>query len=207
MAVVRRIGGASSKGQNMKTMLRLQVGVLVTGVSMVTVACAAAPHTVLSEGNSHPVNVQAVSAATARLSLSHKKPRPRPHASHTPAHHHPVPTSAPPTRGTPTSAPTSGNPTPASGPPPTRTSSGGANCSGAANTPGGADPWGGCWPGPDNTGPVGVSLEPYNGVVRSDGSCVITTNTVIDGKTMACQIIVNSGNLTLENSSVSGEVY
>ena len=36
---------------------------------------------------------------------------------------------------------------------------------------------------------------------------MITTNTVISGKTIACQIIVNSGNLTLEDSSLTGEVY
>jgi hypothetical protein len=81
-----------------------------------------------------------------------------------------------------------------------------ANCSGAPNTPGGADPWGGCWPGPGNTGPR-ISLTPYQGEVRSDGSCVITADTVIIGKTLACQVYVKSGNLTLEDSSLQGEVY
>jgi hypothetical protein len=36
---------------------------------------------------------------------------------------------------------------------------------------------------------------------------MITTDTVIVGKTMRCQVIVNSGNLTLEDSSLIGEVY
>lgn len=82
------------------------------------------------------------------------------------------------------------------------------NCRAARNTPGGPDPWGGCWPGPNNTGPSpGTVLTRYTGTVLPDGACMITTDTVIIGKTMACQIIVNSGNLTLENSSLTGEVY
>ena len=36
---------------------------------------------------------------------------------------------------------------------------------------------------------------------------MITANTTIAGKVLTCQIIVNSGNLTLEDSRVTGEVY
>jgi hypothetical protein len=36
---------------------------------------------------------------------------------------------------------------------------------------------------------------------------MITTNTIIADKMVACTIIVNSGNLTLEDSSLRGEVY
>lgn len=105
--------------------------------------------------------------------------------------------SAPPTDSTEATAAT------ASGLPPTATS-----CVGAANTPGGPDPWGGCWPGPENTGPpAGLSLTPYQGQVLPDGACTITVNTVIADNTIACQIIVKSGNLTLEDSSLTGEVY
>jgi hypothetical protein len=84
-----------------------------------------------------------------------------------------------------------------------------AQCGSAApETPGGADPWGGCWPGPSNTGPsVHVSIKPYAGKVLSDGACMIYSNTVISGKRLACQIVIRSGNLTLENSELSGEVY
>lgn len=48
--------------------------------------------------------------------------------------------------------------------------------------PSGADPWGGCFPGPNNTGvPAGTQLTAYT------GSCVITTpNTVIDKKIVDC---------------------
>lgn len=77
-----------------------------------------------------------------------------------------------------------------------------SSCSGAANTPGGPDPWGGCWPGPDNTGvPAGTALSAYQ------GSCELSGDTVIDDKTVNCALNVNSGNLTLENSMVNGEVY
>lgn len=78
-----------------------------------------------------------------------------------------------------------------------------AGCGGAAaNTPGGPDPWGGCWPGPGNTGvPAGVALAAYT------GSCEITKDTVISGKTVNCALSLNSGNLTLEDSMVNGEVY
>ncbi len=89
---------------------------------------------------------------------------------------------------------------------PTRIST--PSCGGAPDTPGGPDPWGGCWPGPSNTGPpAGIALMPYTGQVLPDGACMITANTVIADKKIACQIIVNSGNLTLEDSSVNGEVY
>lgn len=83
-----------------------------------------------------------------------------------------------------------------------------APCEGAANTPGGPDPWGDCWPGPENTGPPrALSLTPYEGEVAPDGACMITVSTVIADNTIACQIIVKSGNLTLKDSSLTGEVY
>lgn len=83
-----------------------------------------------------------------------------------------------------------------------------APCEGTANTPGGPDPWGGCWPGPENTGPPsGLALTPYRGQVSPDGACMITVSTVITDNTIACQIIVKSGNLTLKDSSLTGEVY
>ena len=82
------------------------------------------------------------------------------------------------------------------------------SCDGAPNTPDGPDPWGGCWPGPNNTGPrAGIMLTLYTGPVRPDGSCMITTNTVIANRTIRCAMIVNSGNLTLRDSSLRGEVY
>jgi hypothetical protein len=75
-------------------------------------------------------------------------------------------------------------------------------CSGPADTPDGADPWGGCWPGPDNTGvPLGTSLSVYH------GSCELSADTIIDDKAVDCALNVNSGNLTIENSMVDGEVY
>lgn len=82
------------------------------------------------------------------------------------------------------------------------------SCDRARNTPGGPDPWGGCWPGPGNTGPrAGIALRPYAGPLLSDGVCTITANTTIAGKVLTCQIVIDSGNLTLEDSKLTGEVY
>jgi hypothetical protein len=72
------------------------------------------------------------------------------------------------------------------------------------NVADGPDPWGGCWPGPSNTGvPAGVTLTPYT------GPCTINTpNVTIDSKTVNCDITVNSGagGLVIKNSLVNGEV-
>lgn len=81
------------------------------------------------------------------------------------------------------------------------------NCLGRPNTPGGRDPWGGCWPGPENTGSSGYSLSQYTGTVLPNGACMITRDTTIVGKKISCQMIVKSGNLALEDSSLTGEVY
>lgn len=93
-------------------------------------------------------------------------------------------------------------------------------CVGAVNTPGGPDPWGGCWPGPQNTGyPKGlpgdartpVTLTPYTGAttIRSCG-------VVIDSKIVNSTIIVEAGNgtksrttpcVTIRNSLVKGVIF
>lgn len=80
---------------------------------------------------------------------------------------------------------------------------GGASCTGAAFTPGGPDPWGGCWPGPDNTGvPAGTTLTAYT------GSCTITTaGTVIDARTVNCSpLTVRAANVTISKSQLNGGV-
>jgi hypothetical protein len=78
-----------------------------------------------------------------------------------------------------------------------------ANCSGALNTPGGPDPWGGCWPGPGNTGvPAGVSLTPYS------GSCTISVpNTVIDAKLVNCALDIEAPGVTIQDSNIIGQVH
>lgn len=94
------------------------------------------------------------------------------------------------------------------------------NCVGAVNTPGGADPWGGCWPGPQNTGyPRGlpgdgrtpVKLTAYTGPTTIN-SC----GTVIDSKIVSGDIILQAGNgthdartpcLTIRNSLVKGVIH
>lgn len=98
--------------------------------------------------------------------------------------------------------------------------SGTGKCVGAANTPGGPDPWGGCWPGPQNTGyPKGlpgdtrtpVTLTAYTGptTIRSCG-------VVIDSKIVNETILVQAGNgthsgstpcVTIKNSLVKGVIF
>src|SRR5262249_24981456 len=78
-----------------------------------------------------------------------------------------------------------------------------AKCHGARNTPGGQDPWGGCWPGPYNTGvPRGTTLSAYH------GPCTIKhRNFVIDAKVVNCALVILGGNTTIENSKVNGPVH
>lgn len=70
--------------------------------------------------------------------------------------------------------------------------------------PDGPDPWGGCFPGPSNTGvPAGTTLTNYT------GSCTITTaNTTIDSKTVNCGVLqIRAANVTITNSQINGRVY
>jgi hypothetical protein len=86
-------------------------------------------------------------------------------------------------------------------PVPTATST--ASCSGASNTPGGPDPWGGCWPGPDNTGvPAGTALTAYT------GPCEITaSDVVIDARAVNCALSFTGSSLTITDSMINGEVF
>ena len=69
--------------------------------------------------------------------------------------------------------------------------------------PSGPDPWGGCFPGPSNTGvPAGTQLTNYT------GPCTITTaNTVIDKKTVNCVLDIRAQNVQITNSLINGRVY
>lgn len=79
---------------------------------------------------------------------------------------------------------------------------GGSGCSGAPNTPGGADRFGGCWPGPNNTGvPAGTTLTAYT------GPCTITAaNTEIDAKTITCELVIRAANVKITRSRIIGTV-
>jgi hypothetical protein len=70
------------------------------------------------------------------------------------------------------------------------------------NAVGGKDPWGGCFPGPSNTGVLaGTVLSDYT------GPCTITAaNTVIEAKRINCDISVNASGLVIRNSVVRGSV-
>jgi Domain of unknown function (DUF4082) len=78
-------------------------------------------------------------------------------------------------------------------------------CSGAAGTPGGPDSFGGCWPGPDNTG-APAALK--NALTNYSGTCTIRQdNTVIDGKNINCDGIANyARNVVIRNSVVRSTI-
>jgi hypothetical protein len=69
--------------------------------------------------------------------------------------------------------------------------------------PMGPDPWGGCFPGPGNTGvPAGTQLTNYT------GACIITTaNTVIDKKLVNCDLDIRAQGIVITNTQVNGRVY
>ena len=75
-------------------------------------------------------------------------------------------------------------------------------CTGAAQTPGGSDGSGGCFPGPNNTGvPAGTTLTAYT------GPCTITAaNTVIDAKTINCDLAIEAANVRITRSKITGSV-
>lgn len=70
------------------------------------------------------------------------------------------------------------------------------------NKPGAADPWGGCFPGPGNTGvPAGTVLTDYTG-----STDIYADNVTIDSKVVRGLIRVGGANFTLRNSLVLGAI-
>lgn len=86
------------------------------------------------------------------------------------------------------------------------TGTGTVTCTGAQHTPGGPDGMGGCWPGPDNTGPN----APESSMPAYTGSCTINTPSVtIDSKVINCSPVIvgtNAAGLIIKNSYVKGGV-
>src|SRR6478752_3373644 len=94
-----------------------------------------------------------------------------------------------------------------------------AGCVGAANTPGGSDPWGGCWPGPQNTGyPHGLPGDTRAPVTLTDytgPTTIKTCGVVIDSKTVPQDLLIQVGNgtdlskpcVTIKNSLVKGVIF
>lgn len=76
-------------------------------------------------------------------------------------------------------------------------------CVGAVNTPGGSDGMNGCFPGPLTTGvPQGTTLTAYT------GSCMITAaDTVIDAKTINCNLTIRAAGVKIARSVVNGTIY
>ena len=105
----------------------------------------------------------------------------------------------------PTPKPTTAGPVPTTPLPPTQTTTrapGGPCPVAGKNVPGAADPWGGCWPGPGNTGvPAGTALAAYT------GPCTITAaNTVIDSKTVNCDLVIRASGVVIRKSRVNGSI-
>lgn len=111
----------------------------------------------------------------------------------------PTPTTPSPTPTTPSPTPTTPSPTPTTPSPSPSPSPSGCPVAGK-NLPGAADPWGGCFPGPGNTGiPAGTVITSYT------GPCTISTaGTVIDAKAITCdQLVINAANVTITRSRIT----
>lgn len=109
----------------------------------------------------------------------------------------PSPSASPSPSSSPSPSPST-SPTPSPSP---STSAPGACPVAGKNVPGAADPWGGCFPGPGNTGvPAGVTLTNYT------GPCTITVaNTVIDSKHVTCTTLsIKAAGVVLKNSWFDG---
>jgi hypothetical protein len=72
------------------------------------------------------------------------------------------------------------------------------------NVAGGADPWGGCWPGPGNTGvPAGTTLTTYN----DSGACHLNVaNTTYDAKTFNCDLVIEAMGIKITRSNIIGRI-
>lgn len=95
-----------------------------------------------------------------------------------------------------------------------------AECAEGSNTPGSADPWGGCWPGPQNTGyPQGLpgDLRPTVELTDYTGPTTIKEcGVVIDSQVVPSDLVVEAGNgthsaetpcVTIKNSLVKGVIH
>ena len=70
------------------------------------------------------------------------------------------------------------------------------------NVPGGPDPWGGCFPGPGNTGvPKDVQLVDYSGPTT-----ILTDNVSIEGQTVKGSLEIGGANVTVRNSRILGTI-
>ncbi|MFZ1301646.1 MAG: hypothetical protein WAQ27_03700 [Candidatus Microsaccharimonas sp.] len=93
------------------------------------------------------------------------------------------------------------------------------NCVGAIYEPGGPDPWGGCWPGPQNTGyPKGLTGDTRTPVTLTNytGPQEITSCGVVIDKKITSWLYIRAGNgthskdtpcVTIKNSWVKGTIF
>lgn len=161
-----------------------------------------------ASGDAKPLPSSSPTPSTSPTPKPTATPTPKPTATPTPTPT-PTPTSTP----TPTATPT---PTPSATSAPATPGS----CVGAANTPGGPDPWGGCWPGPQNTGyPQGLpgdSRKPVTLTTYTGPTTIRSCGVVIDSKIVNESIIIEAGNgttskstpcVTIRNSLVKGVIF
>jgi hypothetical protein len=70
------------------------------------------------------------------------------------------------------------------------------------NVPDGPDPWGGCFPGPSNTGaPAGTTLTNY-----TDSCSITTADKVIDSKLINCDLDIRATGVIIKNSMINGMI-
>jgi hypothetical protein len=82
---------------------------------------------------------------------------------------------------------------------------GGGSCPVAgSNVAGANDPWGGCWPGPGNTGvPAGTTLSTYD----DSGACHLSTaNATYDAKTFNCDLVIEATGIKITRSNIIGRI-
>ena len=115
----------------------------------------------------------------------------------------------------PTPSSTSTDPEPSS-----PSTAGPESCAGDRGKPGGEDPWGGCWPGPQNTGyPHGLAgdiRKPVTLTAYTGPSQIRSCGVVIDSKVVTGDLLIQAGNgskskdkpcVTIRNSLVKGVIF
>ena len=175
---------------------RLRLAKYVVGIVFLSLVFATGSYVVFRGENGVPtadVDVAPATSSAVHTSLESGTNRRVRHYRHH-RRHHVV------SQATPSPAPST---THSATPTPTLTPTSNQSCSGARNTPGGADPWGGCWPGPDNTGVAAdIQLTTYTGPCETRSN-----NVTIDAKIVNCDLdILGGGQITIRNSKVNGSV-
>jgi hypothetical protein len=184
--------------------------VVVTVVALLVIGSAAGVYAVSADG--HSTGQSKLTADSARIGSRTG------HSSHsrlrfsaqrrlvpvtaTSGHSQPRSSTQPtpmPTATTPAPAPSSSSPAAAAN----------TSCGGAPNTPGGPDPWGGCFPGPENTGvPATAKLvDVDSGAFSRPNNVLPSDNTGWEFSTSDGYIVVVAANAVIDSISDSDGIY